>query len=140
MLEWGKLVLLFLFAVFGSGLVAAGVFALIVKVGVISRMIARSETAKNLNWYEDMILLGAIAGNVYSVFDIPLPAGAWFHLPAGLFCGCFVGVLGMALAEVVSAFPVFARRVRLTRGLTLFVLAMALGKFAISWLTLVMNQ
>ncbi len=138
--EWLWLIALGLLGVVGSGLVAAGVFSLIVKVGVISRMVARTKTAVDLGWYEDVVVLGAIGGCLYSIFDLPLPGGAWFTLPMGLFFGCFTGCLALALAEVVSAFPIFARRAKLKKGLPILVVAMSLGKFAFSWLTLVMGK
>ncbi len=137
--EWIRLAILFAVGMTGSGLVAAGVFALVVKVGVISRMVARTKTAVDIKWYEDVILLGATLGNTYAVFQPEWSFSIWLLLPAGFFFGCFTGCLSLALAETVNAFPVFARRAKLTMGLSYLVLALALGKFAASWALFIWN-
>ena len=46
----------------------------------------------------------------------------------GLFAGVFTGCWAMALAEILNVFPIFMRRARLVRYLTVFVLMVALGK------------
>ena len=46
----------------------------------------------------------------------------------GLFCGIFVGSWILALAEIVNIFPVFSRRLGLTKGMSILVLAVAVGK------------
>ena len=42
--------------------------------------------------------------------------------------GIFVGVLAMALTEVLNVLPILLRRTRLTKGLPWLILAFALGK------------
>ncbi len=138
--EWLWLTLLFLLGMVGSGFVVAGVVALVVKVGVISRMVARTKTASALSWYEDVVVFGCFAASLYTIFSPSLPGGLWLLAMTGFFFGVFAGCLAIALAEVVSAFPIFARRSRLTTGLVFMIVAMALGKFAASWLTLVMGK
>lgn len=48
----------------------------------------------------------------------------------GIFAGIFVGCLSIALAEVLDGIPIFARRVRLKMGVSIAVLAVAVGKIA----------
>ncbi len=48
----------------------------------------------------------------------------------GIFAGIFVGCLSIALAEVLDGIPIFARRVKLKMGVSIAVLAVALGKIA----------
>ena len=45
-----------------------------------------------------------------------------------IICGIFVGVLAMALAEVLNVMPILMRRARLNKGITWFVVSFALGK------------
>ena len=46
----------------------------------------------------------------------------------GVFAGIFVGCLSIALSEVLDGIPIFARRVKLKMGLSIAVVAIALGK------------
>lgn len=114
---------------FSSGfIVAGGVVALMVGLGIITRFIGVSHTAKHILLYEDAILLGAVAGTLLTVFDIRLVTGTWILALGGLFMGIFVGGWILALAEVINVFPVYCRRLGITKGLSLIVIAMAVGK------------
>ena len=48
----------------------------------------------------------------------------------GVLFGIFVGGWILALAEIVNIFPIFARRVGITKGYSLIVIAIAVGKTA----------
>ena len=122
---------------FSSGfLVAGGVVALMIGLGVITRFIGITHTARHAELYEDAILAGTIAGTVLTVFDVkphvfvPGIAGAAVLILFGLFMGMFVGGWIMALAEVVNVFPVFCRRMGIVKGMSWLVIALALGKTA----------
>ncbi|MCD8104324.1 MAG: stage V sporulation protein AB [Lachnospiraceae bacterium] len=114
----------------GGFLVAGGVVSVMVGLGIITRFIGISHTARQILWYEDAILLGAVAGNVATVFDFRLALGAWFLAIGGAFIGIFVGGWVMALAEVLDIFPVYSRRLGIKRGARWFVAALAVGKIA----------
>ena len=114
---------------FAAGfIVAGGVVALMVGLVIIIRFIGVSHTAGRIRCYEDAILLGAIVGTILTVFDVSIPVGSWFLIPAGLFMGVFVGGWIMALAEVINVFPVYCRRLGITKGLSWIVIAIAVGK------------
>lgn len=114
---------------FSSGfIIAGGVVALMVGLGIITRYIGITRTADRIFWYEDAILLGAVAGTLLTVYDLSLPVGAWILGIGGLFIGIFVGSWILALAEVVNVFPVYCRRLGITKGLSWIVIAMAVGK------------
>ncbi len=114
---------------FSSGfIIAGGVVALMVGLGIITRYIGITRTADRIFWYEDAILLGAVAGTLLTVYDLRLPVGAWILGVGGLFIGIFVGSWILALAEVVNVFPVYCRRLGITKGLSWIVIAMAVGK------------
>lgn len=115
-------------------LVAAGVFAFAVMVGVVTRIVARTRTIKHLGAIEDSIVIGGALGNVVSIWQIGLPFGAWLLVLYGLFSGIHAGCLAIALAETVNVIPVFVRRIRLKLGLAYVVTAFALGKaFGALW-------
>ena len=114
---------------FSSGfIVAGGEVALMIGLGVITRFIGITHTAKQVMYYEDAILLGPAAGTILTVYGVRLPAGVWILSLMGLFMGIFVGGWIMALAEVINVFPVYCRRLGITKGLSWIVIAMAAGK------------
>lgn len=126
---WAAHILLgFLGFAFGLS-VAAGSFAIAVKLGIIPQMAEKSGTAACIMTYENATILGGIIGNILSVFlDIRLPVG---HVVLGLFgfsAGIFVGCMAVALAEIINAFPIMYRRLKLKIGLVWVVGAIALGK------------
>ena len=115
-------------------LVAAGVFAFTVMIGVVSRIVARTKTIRHLALIEDCIVVGGALGSLVSIYQPKLPVGAWFLALYGVFSGIHAGCLAIALAEVVNVIPVFVRRVQLRIGLAYVVTAFALGKaFGALW-------
>ena len=91
--------------VFGIA-VAAGAFALVVVLRIIPRLVGKSKTAYWILHYEQMVMLGAIVGNILSVFYfIPIPGGSFVLWLYGIGSGIYVGCLAMALAEIMNVFP-----------------------------------
>ena len=67
---------------FASGfIVAGGVVALMVGLGIITRFIGVSHTAEHVKYYEDAILLGAVVGTILTVFEVSLHTGIWILVP-----------------------------------------------------------
>ena len=136
---WWKEMLLGI-AGLGSGfIVAAGVFALVSSVGVVTRMAGVTHTGKYVRIYEDSIVLGAALGNLISVYNMQIPIGELGLAIYGIASGIFVGVLAISLAESINATAVFTRRSMLKRGLAAIVIALALGKSAGSLLLFFMR-
>ncbi|MBQ3568729.1 MAG: stage V sporulation protein AB [Anaerotignum sp.] len=116
---------------FSSGLlVSSGVFAFIAAIGIIPRMAWRTGTRQYIRFYEDVIVLGGVWGTTAMFVDYRLPPWDWLILAAVFLEGAFVGVLAMALTEVLNVMPILMRRTRLTKGLRWLILAFALGKVA----------
>lgn len=114
---------------FASGVVvAAGTFAFIAAIGIVPRMAQRTNTKRYIPLYEDVILLGGLFGCLMSCMDWKLGLQGIPALVHALLCGIFVGVLAMALAEVLNVIPILMRRVRLKKGITWFVVSFAFGK------------
>lgn len=109
-------------------LVAGGVVALMVGLGIIRRFIGISHTARHVKLYETFISLGGIFGCILTVYFPQIRLGEAGLAAAGLFCGIFVGGWIMALAELLSIFPVFARRLGLVKGKSWIILTLAAGK------------
>lgn len=114
---------------FASGfIVAGGVVALMIGLGIITRFIGVTHTASHIRLYEDAILLGTVTGTILTVFEVQLLIGAWILGLAGFFMGIFVGGWILALAEVINVFPVYSRRLGLTKGISWIIIAIAAGK------------
>lgn len=108
--------------------VAAGLFSFIIGLGVVSDFADRTHTGEHILFYEDCIALGGILGNLFWIYEVHIPGGAWLIPIFGIFSGIFVGCWSMALAEVLNIFPIFIRRVKLLRCVPWLILGMALGK------------
>lgn len=92
----------------------------------IRRLLPTQETTYYYN--EDITLLGIVFGNLFFLYRWPIPGGMVFLGLCGLFSGIFLGGWIMALAEMADVFPIFSRRIKLTNGIRLVVIAVALGK------------
>lgn len=132
---------------------AAGVFTVLIAVGLIPRFAGETHTSRYVFWYEEMVVLGTIFGSFLSIFPeycqlgaflqkrISLPQSITAAIPNlwlivgnvisgcfGLFCGMFVGCLALAIAEMLDSIPIFSRRVSLRHGIGMVILAMSFGK------------
>lgn len=148
---------MFLFlAVFGLSaglLVSAGIFTVLLAVGLTPRFVGTTHTAKKIFLYEGCITAGAVLGTLFSAIPVMGCAGEWLREQlffmggedgalvsvldiggevflgiAGLFIGMFVGCLALAIAEMLDSIPIFARRTSFRHGLGTAVLAVAVGK------------
>lgn len=108
--------------------VAAGIFAFITLIGVLTRLASRTNTADRILLYEDVVVLGASIGNIIFLFEIKIPLGTLGLIIFGLFSGSFIGCLAVALAEVLKVFPVLTNRLKLKIGIPVIVLSLAIGK------------
>lgn len=127
---WIKEVMLGFLGLASGFAVSAGVFAFIISVGVIPRMIGKTKTASEVLLYENAVLLGGSLGNLVSLFSWQMPFGISFVILFGLSAGVFTGCLAVALAEILNSFPIMFRRVGIKEGLNWILFFMALGKTA----------
>lgn len=127
-------------------LAAAGVFTVLVAVGLVPRFAGKLHTADKVVLYEEMVIFGTILGSFASIFPEYGQFGAFllghFRTAAawwpfwgnviqgifGIFAGMFIGCLALAIAEMLDSIPIFTRRISFRHGLGLAVLSMALGK------------
>ncbi len=129
---WIKMGIILLTGLGAGFAVAAGVFALITTIGVVPRLIGKTDTADRIRFYEWSIILGGSLGNLWYLLGPSLQIENWAGIVClciyGLFTGLFVGCLATALAEALNTTAIFMRRMKLTGGLGYLVLALALGK------------
>ena len=125
---------------------AAGVFTVLVAVGLVPRFAGKTHTAKKILLYENMVILGTLTGSFLSIFTRYCQFGAWWQnrFPQqknlllgiggfwqavfGLFAGMFIGCLALAIAEMLDSIPILARRVSFRHGMGIAILSMAAGK------------
>lgn len=125
----------------GGVIVAGGVVGLLIGLSIVPRYAGNTHTGKHILLYEDITLLGIVLGNLFFLYQWPIPGGTLFLAVSGLFFGIFLGGWIMALAEMADVFPIFSRRIKFTEGMAKAVMAIALGKtigsllyYYLSWL------
>lgn len=119
-------------------LISCGVFTVLFVIGLIPRFAGKTRTADKIVLYEESVILGTVAGGIFSLFDTWLDIGRYlgkwgglFGLSiSGFFAGIFVGCLALAIGEMLNTIPIFTRRIGFRHGLGLAITSMAIGKFA----------
>lgn len=124
----GRYILLGFIGLAGGISVAGGVFAFISILEMLPRIASRTQLASKVYQMENWVVLGGVAGNILTVFRVPVPVGSIGLAVFGLFAGIFTGCLAMALAETLKVFPVLVQRTKLKVGLPWLITAMAFGK------------
>ena len=108
--------------------IAAGIFALIPKIGVVAQIANKTKTTAYITSYETAVLLGGITGTLFTIFHFSITLPSITILIAGLSYGIFLGCLATALGEALDVTAIFTRRLKLHKGIPFIVLSMALGK------------
>lgn len=125
---WAKQIVLGLIGISSGVVVAGGLFAFLIELGILADFADRTHTAEHILLYEDAAVWGGILGNVFFLFHVPIPFGRWLLPVFGLLAGIFVGCWSMALAEILNVFPIFVRRLKIVRYISAFILSMAVGR------------
>lgn len=127
-------------------LAAAGVFTVLVAVGLVPRFAGKTHTGNKVVLYEEMVIFGTMFGCLLSIFARYCQIGEWlqqrfpehtqkllyagntFQAVFGVFAGMFIGCLALAIAEMLDSIPIFTRRISFRHGLGFTILGMAAGK------------
>lgn len=130
-------------------LASAGVFTVLVSVGLIPRFAGKMHVAKKVFALEEAVVFGTLTGGFFSLFSdlgnigilvqarqlfgtytdsIWQVVGNVFLIVFGIFAGMFVGCLALAIAEMLNSIPIFARRIGFRHGLGVAIAAAACGK------------
>ncbi len=145
-------IFLAVYGVSAGVLVSAGIFTVLLAVGLTPRFIGKTHTAQKIFLYENCITAGAVIGTLFTIVPILrhtgsyirqqllfMDAGEWLLYAVnlsgeillgigGLFMGMFVGCLALAIAEMLDSIPIFARRTAYRHGLGAALSAVAAGK------------
>lgn len=125
---------------------AAGVFTVLVAVGLVPRFAGKTHTVRKVILFEEMIIFGTLAGGFLTVFPEYCQFSAWCQqrfpemqelmrgagiaaqVTFGIFAGMFVGCLALAVAEMLDSIPILTRRISFRHGIGVVILGVALGK------------
>lgn len=121
-------ILMALIGLSAGSIVAGGLFGFVVSLGIVSDFADRTGTADRIGLYEDAVAVGGILGNLVLLYEIPLTILSPLLGVFGVFSGIFVGCWALALAEVLNVFPIFLRRINVTKGVGFVILGIAIGK------------
>lgn len=125
---WINYVWLLVLGVGAGAVTAAGYFAILAVVGVITRFANFSGTASHIKLYEKMLCAGGVFGNLIWIFGSPIKLFSGIGILYGVLTGVFVGCFLVSLAEMVKGLPVFMRKAGLKKGLSAIIISLALGK------------
>ncbi len=112
----------------GGTIAAGGMVALLIGLGITPRFAGITHTADRILLYEDVTMLGAVAGNVVQLYQLDIPVGTVGLIFYGLFSGMYLGGWILALAEMVDVFPIAIRRLKLTCGVPVIIVSIAVAK------------
>lgn len=145
----GRQILLGIVGLSAGILVSAGVFTVLLAVGLVPRFAGKTHTGTKIFLYEEAVVLGTLAGDFFSVFENYGYVGNWIReglffgsatiavwkgisfvcvSAFGFFAGIFVGCLALAIAEMLNSIPILTRRIGYRHGLGIMVLSIAFGK------------
>ena len=116
-------------------LAAAGVFTVLISVGLIPRFAGKMHVANKVFVLEEAVIFGTLTGSFFSVYSEWAKIGDFVRLheifgPAATEGAWnLIGTL-IQIAEMLNTIPVFARRIGFRHGLGVAILAVALGKLA----------
>lgn len=117
-----------LFGIASGVVVSGGVFAFIVIIGIVPRLVQRTKTAQHIMLYESVISWGGVIGTLAMLGNHLLTGFGWVEIPMGLGYGVFVGCLAVAIAEVLDVIPIMCRRLKLAKRIPWLMLVLAGGK------------
>lgn len=131
---WIKMILLAVIGLSAGGAIAGAYVAFIASLGVYTRLEGWANSGRKIFTTETLILIGTTAGNLITLYEIPIPAGRIGLAVCGVMFGIFTGCLAAALADVVKLFPILCRRVGLRHNLPYIIAAVGLGKAVGNWI------
>ena len=93
-----------------GGIIAAGVFAFLVIIGVFPRLIGETGTKRHILLYGTVIVTGGVLGNIADLYEFPIPMAGFSSLFLGIF-GLAVGlqylILSIALGKLAGSLAYF---------------------------------
>ncbi|MCR5792944.1 MAG: stage V sporulation protein AB [Lachnospiraceae bacterium] len=123
-----KIAILLVISLSAGIVIAGGVFAFLSLIGVFPILLKKTHTAADTYVFENLLILGGMIGNVFTVYQPRILLGPYVPAVFGLFFGIFIGCVSMAIAEVLRVIPILLRRIHLAHGLGYLITSIAVGK------------
>lgn len=112
--------------------IGTGLSAVFASLGLITRYAYRTSTTSRIRLYENQILFGASFANLGFLYLKKVNISQMFAVSIlfflGIFFGIFVGCLAMAIAEILDAFTIMLRQIKIEKGEGFVVSSVAIGK------------
>lgn len=122
-------------------IVAGGVSGLLIGLSIVPRYAGITHTADQIFLYEDLTLLGTVAGTVVTLFPIRIPLGPFFLAVCGVFFGIFPGRLDPCTGRDRKSLSRLCQTAEALSGLSPVIISIAAGKalgslfyYAMSWM------
>lgn len=114
---------------FSGGIsVGAGYVAFLTVLNIIPRLTQLTKSVRNVHHYEAAVILGAVIGTIFSLWDFTLNLSFLLLAGFGILSGIFNGMLAAALTEVINVFPILAKRIGMQDRLVYILIALVLGR------------
>ena len=114
---------------FSGGIsVGAGYVAFLTVLNIIPRLTQLTKSVRNVHHYEAAVILGAVIGTIFSLWDFTLNLSFLLLAGFGILSGIFNGMLAAALTEVLNVFPILAKRIGMQDRLVYILIALVLGR------------
>lgn len=114
---------------FSGGIsVGAGYVAFLTVLNIIPRLTQLTKSVRYVHFYEGAVILGAVVGTIFSLWDFTLNLSFLLLAVFGLLSGIFNGMLAAALTEVINVFPILAKRIGMQDSLVYILIALVLGR------------
>lgn len=114
---------------FSGGIsVGAGYVAFLTVLNIIPRLTQLTKSVRNVHHYEAAVILGAVIGTIFSLWDFTLNLSFILLAGFGILSGIFNGMLAAALTEVINVFPILAKRIGMQDRLVYILIALVLGR------------
>lgn len=127
-----RIVLLALIGAFAGVEIGTGLSAVFASLRFVSRLAFRTNSSEQIRNYENCILIGGgISNFAFLYLDKIMLSEAYAYLflfVLGIFFGIYVGCLAMAIAEILDAFTIMMRQLKMKDGEIFIVLSVAVGK------------
>lgn len=129
MSEWMSHLFIAMLGLAGGLAVGSGLVALLIVFDLVPRLAQLTRAFRMSAWFESAIVSGTLYWTFADFMDwrFRLPPSLFLSV-IGLLDGMFIGMLAAALTEVMNVLPILAKRLRLSRYIVAFVMAMVLGK------------
>ena len=114
---------------FSGGIsVGAGYVAFLTVLNIIPRLTQLTKSVRYIHYYEAAVILGAVTGTVFSLWDFTLNLSFVLLAGFGILSGIFNGMLAAALTEVLNVFPILAKRIGMQDRIVYILIALVLGR------------